>query len=345
MKRALQLAVSLAISLVFVWLSLKGTDLGEVGRTMLAVDPGYLGLHILSLVAIHLFRVQRWKLLLEPLAPAPFREVNALSAVGFMAIVVLPLRLGEFARPVLASKRLGVRGSAALASVVVERIIDGLSMGLMLVVLLWTLSDDLAGGAHMAELRTGGLFVTLAFASGLAALVLAVKQRQLAERLVTRFLGALSPRLATRVSGMLAAFTDGLEVLPSAGRVAQFLAYTALYWGVNAAGLWALGVGFGFHLTAEQTLTVLGIQVIGAMIPAGPGMVGTLQWFTELGLKLFLGAGAATVSAAFAHTIWLMAFGQQVLFGLYFVLVGRVRPAEIFRRDALNPAASAPNPA
>ncbi len=341
MKRALQLTVSITISLFFLWLSLRGTNLAEVGHAIAAVDLRFVALHIASLLFIHLFRVLRWRLLLEPLKPAPLRTVNALSAVGFMAIILLPLRLGEFARPVLASRRLGIRSSAALASVVVERIVDGLAMGLMVVMLLWSLGD-LAGGERIAEVRSGSVVVTLAFGAGLVALVLAVRQRALAKRLVDGLLGRAAPVVATRINDMLAAFTDGLAVLPSWSRVAAFLGYTAAYWGVNAAGLWALGLGFGFDLTVEQTLTVLGLQVIGAMIPAGPGMVGTLQAFTTLALGLFLGKSGAAVSAAFAHTVWACAFTQQVAFGLYFVATGQVRMGELFERPAAEPEGSPP---
>ena len=76
---------------------------------------------------------------------------------------------------------------------------------------------------------------------------------------------------------------------------------------------------------------MLGLQVIGAMIPAGPGMVGTIQFFTSLGVGLFIGDGpeARVAAAAFAHTAWALSFSQQVLTGLYFVATGQVPIADL----------------
>lgn len=325
MKRAIQLSLSIVLSLVFVWLSLRGTDLGEVARAIAGADLRYVALAFGAIVVVHFVRVWRWGLLLQPLAKVRFWDVNALGAVGFMALMVLPLRLGEFARPILVSEHLKVRKTAAFASVVVERLVDGLFMGLVLVVLLWGLGGQMTG-AHLDRVRLGGALVTVLFGGGLVAVVLAFRHRALTDRLLRAWVGRLSPRLAARLAEMFASFVEGLAVVPSPARLGEFVALTAVYWGVNAAGLWVLAPAFGFALTPLQALTVLGLQVIGAMIPAGPGMVGTLQFFTRLGVGLFLaGPSVDTQAAAFAHTNWALAFVQQVSFGLFFVAIGRVK--------------------
>jgi hypothetical protein len=75
-------------------------------------------------------------------------------------------------------------------------------------------------------------------------------------------------------------------------------------------------------------------------VPAGPGMVGTFQFFTQMGLSLFLpgalGSGPQGVTAAaYANTIWLMQFGQQVLLGLLFVALGHVALRGLFGPSAV----------
>lgn len=66
-------------------------------------------------------------MLLEPIAPVPFARLNAASAVGFMAVLILPLRLGEIVRPYLVADGRRLRVFTALASVVVERVAAGCS--------------------------------------------------------------------------------------------------------------------------------------------------------------------------------------------------------------------------
>lgn len=330
MKRALQIALATALSLVFVWLSLRGTELNEVARTIARVDLRYVALYALVLTAVHVVRVRRWGLLLEPLARVRFRQLNPLGAVGFMALMVLPLRLGEFARPYLVAEHLKVRKSAAMASIVVERIVDGLAMGLLLVVLLWTLGPQHASGAELARVRGGAALVSLAFGGGLAALFVAFHQRERTMTIVRRGIGSLSPKLAERLAVMIEAFTDGLRVVPSTRKLVEFFGFTAAYWALNGLGLMLFAPAFGFTLTLQQAFTVLGLQVIGAMIPAGPGMVGTFQAFTVLGLRLFLHEpGSEVQAAAYAHVVWALQFAQQTLFGLVYVVTGRVRLGQV----------------
>jgi uncharacterized protein (TIRG00374 family) len=346
MKRALQAALGLGLSALFVWLSLRGAPLAEVHRAIVGADLRFVAANLACLALIHVVRVWRWGLLLKPVAEVRFRDVNALGAVGFLALMVLPLRLGEFARPMLVADRLKVRRTAALASVVVERVVDGLFMGLVLVVLLWGLGGRLSG-TDLERVRLGSVLVTLAFGAGLAVLVLAVRHRARAEALVRRVVGRLSPGLAEKLAAMLGSFTDGLMVVPSARALATFLAVTCGYWALNATALCLLAPAFGFTLSPLEGLTVLGLQVIGAMVPAGPGMVGTMQFFTALGVALFIGdrAELKVAAVAFAHVGWALSFAQQVLTGLFFVVTGRVQVGPILASLARPPDAPAAAPA
>lgn len=323
MKRAVQLVLSIALSVLFVWLSLRGAPLSEVGQALLVAEWKWVALTWVFLTLIHFVRVARWGLLLEPVAKIRFRDLNAISSVGFMALIVLPLRIGEFARPYLVAKHLGVRQSAALASVVVERLIDGVSVGLLLVILLWTVPQ--AGAENFAVYRAGAALVTGAFATGLVFLFFAFRHRDLANRLLRRVLGFASEKLANKIATMLDAFTDALKVVPSWRRAAEILVLTAVYWTLAAMGLKAAAPAFAFHLEVLQAFTVLGLQVLGSMIPAGPGTTGPIQFMTIKGVELFTDAGLHASVVAFAHVIWACQFAQHTLFGLVYVVSGRMR--------------------
>src|SRR5438045_9247623 len=118
-----------------MWLSLRNADLRAVGRAIAAADPWRMAGFAAILVCIHLVRTVRWGILLEPLGHVGFKRLNSASAVGFMLLMVLPLRLGEFARPLLiarppAGAGVRLRRSGAMASIVVARIVDGIAIGL-----------------------------------------------------------------------------------------------------------------------------------------------------------------------------------------------------------------------
>jgi uncharacterized protein (TIRG00374 family) len=324
LKRALRALLGLAVSAFFIALSLRGKALGAVWAEVRAADYRYLAPYFLVLVAIHLLRTYRWGLLIAPLYKAPWWRLNAVSAVGFMALIVLPFRLGEFARPYLIRVPGKIRGTAAMASVVVERVLDGLLVAAMLLVLLLRVPS---GSGPIAWVRAGGLAMFLFFLALLAFLVFAYAKQRLAVGLVHGTLGRISQSLAERVSSLLEAFIAGLRALPSWRALIAIVALTALYWGINGWGLSILALGFGIHLDLLQAYTVLGTMVIGVMIPAGPGMAGTFQYFTQLGLSVFLGSAVAfgPSATAFANVLWAAQFVQQVSFGLIFLFSRHLR--------------------
>ena len=97
MKRALQTLAGLGISAAALAFTLRGKDLGRIWSEMLGADYRWLWPYLGIMLLIHLVRTVRWGILLEPVAKVPFARLNAAAAVGFMALMVLPFRLGEFA--------------------------------------------------------------------------------------------------------------------------------------------------------------------------------------------------------------------------------------------------------
>jgi uncharacterized protein (TIRG00374 family) len=331
-KRVLQLLAGLAVSAVALWLTFRGKDVGLIWAEMKAADYRYLAPYLLVLAGIHLARTLRWGILLEPVAKVPFARLNAVSAVGFMALVVLPFRIGEFARPYLIAERPRLRVSAALSSVVTERVVDGIFMGLLLLAALVAVPD---GAPGVAVIRVGALIVSAAFAGALGFLVVAYRNRALAVRATAWVLRPISARLAERVSGMMDAFIHGLRLVPSRGKVAAFFALTAVYWGLNAGGMALLARGFGFDLSFVQACAVLGVLVVGVMIPAGPGMVGTFQGAVVIGLSLVAGSAAVrTRGAAYANVLWAAQIGFQVVLGLAYLFSRHIKVSQILGAPA-----------
>jgi hypothetical protein len=328
MKRFAQVLAGLAVSGGALWLALRGKDLTAIWQAILEADHAWILPYLVVLTAIHLVRTWRYGILLEPVAHVPFARLNAVCAVGFMALVTLPFRLGEFARPYLVAQRGSVRVSAALSSVVVERVADGLFTAVLLLVTLLGVPEGTPG---RTVLRGAGVVVFVVFAGLLAFLVLASKNRGLAVRITRAVLGPVSLKLADRVSGMMDAFIHGLRLVPNRAKVALFFGLTLGYWGLNAWGMSILARGFGMQLGVVESLTVLGVLVVGVMIPAGPGMVGTFQAAVILGLSLFFPRATVNVQgAAYANVLWALQVAQQVAFGVFFLFSGHIRFGQLF---------------
>ena len=216
--------------------------------------------------------------------------------------------------------------SAATGSVVIERIIDGITTaGLLVVSLLFLAPRAPAGDGTLAHLRLWG-WIVLALFCGLLVFVAALfVLRERAVLLVRRLVSHLSESLAARAADVLEQFAEGLRLAPHRGTLLWVLVLTALYWGANGLGMYVLARAFHLELGLLQSYAVLGVLIIGVMIPAGPGMLGTFQFFTLLGLSLFLSRQSLEgAGAAYANALWALQFAQQVGLGLVYMLAGHL---------------------
>jgi glycosyltransferase 2 family protein len=329
-KRAVQLAAGLCVSAAALWLTVRGKDLGEIREAVLSADYRWLAPYCGVALACYAARIVRWGVLLAPLAKVRPARLVAASAVGLMALIVLPFRLGELARPVLvAGGRLRV--SAALSTIVVEHIVDALSVGVVLVATLLLLPDGTPG---LGLLRASAWVVLAGFTALAAALAFAWRRRATAVSSLTELLAPASPALAGKGAAMLGAFLDGLRLV-SGGRRTLLLLLTVAYWGLNAWAISLLARGFGIALGPAAALTVMGAIVVGIMIPSGPGMLGTYQAGAVLGLSLFAREDAAAArGVAFANVLWAAQLGLQVALGVVFLFSREIDLSRIAARSA-----------
>jgi len=322
-RRLLQALVGIAVSALALWLTLRGKDLSQVWEAMRQADYRYLLLYLPFWAVIHLSRTARWGILLEPVAKLPFGKLNAASCVGWMALTLLPFRLGEFVRPYLVAERPRLRVATAMSSVVVERVADGLFTALMLMACLLGVPS---GSPGVKVVRAAGAIMGAVFLGALVFLLLAYWSRTRAVRLLARCLGPLSPRLASRAAGMMDSFIQGLRMVPSRGKVVLFWVLTMVYWGFNGWGMQVLAKGFGLQMNFMQATTLLGVLVIGVMIPAGPGMIGTFQAAILIGLGLFFPkAMVYREGMAYANVLWLVQLVLQVGLGLVFLFSRHIK--------------------
>ncbi len=339
MNRAVKLLASLLVTVFFMWWAFRDTDWRTQLDSLKAANYAWLVPYVGCLLAIHVFRTLRWGCLLSGLERVPFRKLNEASGIGFMMLLVLPFRLGEFARPFLIAQRSSIRRSAAMTSVVLERIVDGLFVAAMMRLLLFFVPTE-TPEIHYVKLGSWVLFGV--FGGGLAFLLFGLWQQERTVRLVRATVGRFAPGLAHKVADIVDTFVGAMRQLPDGKQVALFFLYTALYWGVNGAGMALLARAFDcsgaaagtacqpMSLSLFQAYVVLGVLVVGVMIPAAPGMAGTFQAAMKVGLGLFLPATVVNASGlAYANVLWLCQTVQQVVLGLVLMSIGHMSFREI----------------
>jgi uncharacterized protein (TIRG00374 family) len=293
MRLAINLTLSLGMLALCTWLvwpaAVERGEIHEVlARLRWADFAPYLAGYAALQIVVHLCRSLRWNHLLAPLrVRVPPGPLLAISSVGFMAILALPARLGEFVRPGLLRQRGYLSGSAALGTVAVERIIDGLFISVM-VFGAFLPRRGAAAPTWMMPAAYGALGV---FAVALAFLVFAMRRPEPTVRfcVALTLLPRFAPRLATAIEHRLLDMIRGFAALGHGRSLVMFLIWTIAYWGCNGLCMWLLARAFGLPLSLIGAFATMGLLGIGISLPNAPGMVGQFQWFTILGLSLYLG--------------------------------------------------------
>ena len=315
-----KVVISLGIAVAFGWwVQSQGIDLvpSAAQLRLVLTSPWGVGVFVLSLLLVHFLRAYRWVYLLRPLArdPIPVGAVLAVAFVGFLAIMLLPLRSGEFARPYLISTRGHVGMSAAFGTIAIERVIDGLvlSAALTVCLLVTPLQPDAPSWTRLVGVLTLGIFVAAA-----GVLVLLLWQGEPALVRLERLGNAVLPGLSRKVAGVLREFVGGLAALPSRGHLMPFVAMTVVYWAINGLGMWALAQGFGLSISLTGAFTVMSLLAVGILLPTGPGHFGNFQASVAAALAIQpLPPGQLeSAGAAYIFTMYLIMLGITIVTGL-----------------------------
>jgi glycosyltransferase 2 family protein len=288
--KRLRVVAGVGVSLaLFVYL-LRSVDLPELGRQLTltrwwwvlpAVVVGPLGLWA---------RAIRWQYLF----PRNFEPPGLVAAnmIGYMANNLLPLRAGELVRVYVAARRLRSRPPGSFgsdlwltgATVVVERVLDSLTLVLFLAVLIFFIPVPRA-------FQYAAALILVADALAAATLVVLAVAPDRSRRLLAS-LGRRWPALETRARGVLDMFLRGLEGVRTPDHLGPLVVWTVVAWLLPVVGAWALLRAVHLDLPLLAGWTVLTFVGFGISIPSAPGYIGVWHAAAVLALSMF-GVGQA----------------------------------------------------
>jgi uncharacterized protein (TIRG00374 family) len=292
------LAGSLAAALLLV-LFFRGMDWQGLGAALRSADRGRMALVAAVTLVVYLLRAWRWGSLLAPLARVPFSRLLSATYVGFMTGLLVP-RAGEVVRPYLVSRRYGVGLPAAFASIILERLLDVITVLFLFGLYLYVLPTPAAQtrGPVLSALKAGGALAGLV-AVALVVLLLAFHvHAERAMAVADRWLARLPAGLGAPLGRGLRSFGAGLAVLQAPlPHLLTIAVQSLLVWLAIAATIYWNNQAFGLDLPFHSAFLIIVFLTVGVAIPT-PGTIGGFHEFYLLALTQAYGVSKATAAAA-----------------------------------------------
>jgi hypothetical protein len=281
-----------ALTVGLVWLFLRNVAFADIGRAIVAAHPTYLAAALLVTFLTYLLRARRWQALLAPIGPTRFRTAFRTTVIGFAISFLVP-RAGEVVRPYLLARREALPASATFATIIVERLLD-----LVTVLLLFGLSLPLVDIEVGADVRTSGMIAAGIAVAALVVLFVSAGHPERLGRWTTRLGRWLPGRLGDLVAGFVKTFAEGLAVMRRPSHLAVAAAWSLPLWLSLALGIWLTSLAFDLTFSFPGTFLVVLFLVIGVAVPTPGGSMGAFHFAYFWAVTRFFGLDADRVAAA-----------------------------------------------
>jgi uncharacterized protein (TIRG00374 family) len=297
--KKLKIVLPILISCLFLYLAARNLDFVKAGRVFLSINYLYLFISFLATVIAFVIRVIRWQAILSPIKKMGISRLSSSFLIGLMVNNILPARIGELARAYVLGEKEKVSKSLIFATIVLERILDTLSVFAILVCLLFI--------SRIPEnIKKTGLFIFGACLLILIFLFLLKTHKSWTIKKVER--------ISLKLSKIVESFSEGLSALSSKKRFLLLIFYSILSWLITGLAIHFLLLSIGICLGLHIAYFVLVMTVIGVMIPAAPGYIGTYHYFCILALQI---AGQdKALAASFSILSYLVSFIPTTLAGI-----------------------------
>jgi hypothetical protein len=327
-----QFWLGVLISIVFIWLSLRGLRLDKFWGAV--KQANYIWL--LPGVAVYFVgvwvRAWRWHYLLGPIKKIPTKTMFPITTIGYMGNNIYPARAGEVLRAVILKRREGVSVSASLATIIVERIFDGVVMLAFIFVNLSELARLTGASGFVGNIQQVAIIGTGVFLGALAVFLLAAMFPQVTAKFGLKLIERFAPkRLQPKITGIMHKFLDGLASLRSPFNVLMVFFTSVIIWLLETGKYWFVMHAFNFSVSFFALMLMNGIVNLATTIPSAPGYIGTfdapgIAVLTAYGVEHSLAAGYTLVLHV---ALWL----PITLLGAYFLAQEGIKWSDSLRAE------------
>lgn len=313
-----QLWIGVVISLTFIWFAVHGLRLDEFWDVVKAANywwmlPG-IGVYFLAVWV----RAWRWHYLLSPIKKIPTSVMFPVTSIGYMGNNIYPARAGEVLRAIILKRREAVSISASLATIITERIFDGVVMLGFVFINLPELASLTADAGFIGNIQQVALIGACFFLGALAIFLLAAMYPSKAAGFGKWIIQHTLPgRVRAGVNELLNKFLGGLASLRSPLHVLMVFTTSLLIWLLETGKYWFVMQAFPFQVSFFALMLMNGIVNLATTIPSAPGYIGT---FDAPGIAVLVAYGVdRAIAAGYTLVLHVALWLPITLLGAYFL--------------------------
>jgi hypothetical protein len=323
---------------------LRGTNFTDVWMQVRQVRADLLIASLVTVVLSFVARAYRWRYLLAPLGDTRMRTVFRATVIGFGALALLPVRVGDVIRPYLLARQERLPVSSVFATIVMERVLD-----LIAVLALLAFYVRIVAGPSdlpprlLTPIETSATVAAIIVAGLLGLMWVLATHPERIGKLAAALARVLPGKLSDRVGRLASTFSSGFAATRSARQLLLAVLWSFVVWLAIAAQCWTVTIAFGIAMPFTGTFLLQSMLVIGVAVPT-PGGVGSFHEAYRLGVTTFFGASSDQAVAA-AIVTHLISFIPPVLGGILFMAqdgltFGRLEDMATSARDKEGPTAN-----
>ena len=265
---------------------------------------------------LHVFvRSHRWKLLIEPVGKVSTADAFSIQMLGYFANTILPLRIGEVVRGFLLSRKTKLTISTSLATVVLERLLDVISL-LVVIAVLGLVYE------FPAALRDGAMVLGIFALIALVGITYYALKKDPLSGVTGKIIDLFPVKIAAKVRNVMLGFVKGFSLIRSVKRYPTVLVETVVLWILYALQEYVVLIAFDipakFPMLGDNpimaTFVILAVTAAILSIPSAPSGIGTFHAAVIFSLALF-NVGVDT-AAGYAFTLHTITIAFYLIFGL-----------------------------
>jgi uncharacterized protein (TIRG00374 family) len=270
--------LGIVISAVLLYFALRNQELGLVWETLRTAHYWW----ILPGIAVYFVgvwvRSWRWHYLLRPVKDVSTRAMFPVVCIGYFGNNIYPARAGEVLRAVVLKRRERVPISASLATVIVERVFDGVVMLAFVFLNLPEVTQLKGSSGFLGSIQSLAIWGAVIFIGVLLVFILAAMFPHRAEQVIRAVGDRILPgNWREKIYAFMTKFLSGLESLRSPKDVIMVFFTSVLIWLLETGKYWFVMHAFNFEVSFFALMLMNGIVNLATTIPSAPGYIGTFD--------------------------------------------------------------------